>query len=106
MDTRLIAVILLAGRLLTVIFVGLVIRLQIQLLKQNRGPELQWYRKSLLALTLILFIGNFVPIVIDSLGVFGKGSFSLLLLYVFSNNLTAMIAAFITWFVYHMAGKQ
>lgn len=106
MSTKEISLLLLFGRLFTVLFVSLVIRLQVQLVKQNRGPELQWYRKSLLALTIVLLVGNFVPIVIDSYGILGKGSFGLLLLYVFSNNITAMIAAFITWFVYHMAGKQ
>lgn len=106
MDTKTISLLLLVGRIVTVLFIGMVVRLQWQLIKQNRGPELQWYRKSLFALSLAGLVGNFIPITIDAFGVFGKGSFGLLLLYVFSNNISAMIQSITLWIIYHTAGKQ
>lgn len=96
---------LLIGRMITVTFVGMTARLQWRLIKQNDGPELQVYRVILFSLTLILIFGNIIPIVIDVASLFNKGSLTLLVAYVFSNNITAMLAAVILWYLYHRTGK-
>lgn len=97
---------LLIGRVITVGFVGFTMRLQLKLIKDNVYPEYQWYRMLLFSLTAVLALGNVIPIVIDGYGLVNKGSLGLLYAYVISNNITAMLSAFITWFVYHYSRKR
>lgn len=89
---------LLLGRIVTVILTAMVIRKQYRVLKTKKYPELKMLRRNLMLGTIILLIGNFIPIVIDTLGIFNRGSFSLLLAYVFSNNITAILASFMLWY--------
>lgn len=105
MDTRVIAALLLIGRLITVIFILIVLINQIKLLRNNIFPELKPVRKRLFAMNVVLLLGQFIPITIDALGIWGRGSFNLLLAYVFSNNITAMIASIVTWDTYNLAAK-
>lgn len=103
---QVISLVLLMGRAVTLLFVGLTIRYQRQLLRQNKGDRLQWYRRLLLSLAVVLFAGNIVPVVIDLAGLLHRGTFSLLLVYVFSNNLTAMLSAILTFYLYYMARNR
>ena len=105
-ETQWISLLLLIGRVITVVFIIMVLRLQWKLIRQNMGPELQWYRKSLFALSAVSIAANFIPITIDVFGLLGKGSYALLLAYVFSNNISAMVQAFTLWLIYHVAGNQ
>lgn len=89
------------GRVVTIVFVFLVARLQWRLIRQNKGPKLQVYRIILFSLSVILLLGNIFPLLLDIKGIFGKGSFLLLVLYVDSNAITALLAAVMMYYLYH-----
>lgn len=95
------ALFLLFGRLGTVFFMLSVLRIQYKLkgIKDAVSP----LRKTMLWLSTTILLGNAVPIIIDTLGIFGKGSFGLLIAYVISNNITALLAAIMVWQVYRLA---
>jgi hypothetical protein len=96
---------LLIGRLVTVYFMLLVVGKQYRVLKARNYPELKRLRTTLLTGSSIILAGNIIPIIIDTLGIFGAGSFALLLAYVFSNNLTAMLAAYMMWYSIRISEK-
>ena len=100
-----ISLVLLLGRILTVYLMSLVIRKQSRFLKARSHPELYQLRRRLLLGSIVVLAGNVVPIVIDTMGVFNKGSFGLLLAYVFSNNLTAIISAYLLWSTIRLSEK-
>lgn len=100
-----ISISLLIGRLVTIYIMVLVIRKQRRALKSTKYPELRDLRKTLLVGSVILLLANFVPVLIDTLGLFNKGSFGLLLAYVFSNNLTAIFAAYMLWYNLRLAER-
>lgn len=102
-DTQIHALILLIGRLITVVFISFVIPKQYRLLKATNYPELRVLRKRLFLSSIVLLCGQFIPILIDVLGIFKIGSFNLLLIYVYSNNLTAILAAYMMWTVYKIS---
>ncbi len=85
---------LLLGRFISVTIMVTVIRKQWRSLRSKKYPELHPLRQRNLAGSIVLIAMNFAPILIDTYGVFGKGSFNLLLAYVFSNNLTAILYAY------------
>lgn len=94
---------LLIGRVATLYFIVKVVPKQHKLLKATNDPELRPLRKTLFLCGLVLAAGNVVPIVIDVAGLFEMGSFGLLLAYVFSNNFTALLAAYMMWTVYKIS---
>lgn len=96
---------LLIGRLITVFIMAHVIRKQHGVLKAKNYPELNTLRKTLLLGSIIILLGNTVPIIIDVMGVLGKGSFSLLLAYVFSNNIIAIFSAYMLWYNISLSEK-
>lgn len=97
------ALLLLIGRIITVTFIALVLPKQHKLLKATNYPELRVLRKKLFLCSIVLLAGQFVPIIIDVLGIFQLGSFGLLLTYVYSNNLTAILASYMMWTVYKIS---
>lgn len=105
-SNQIISLILLIGRVVSTTFILLVSTRQWKLIKQNNRKELQWYRKLLFTLGIVLLAGQILPITIDTLGIFNKGSFNLLLFYVFSNNLTMLMAAITIWLIYHLSSKK
>lgn len=96
---------LLISRFVTVVLMYKVVVEQIRELKRKDYRELDGLRKTLLAGSIVLLLANFVPILIDSLGVFGKGSFSLLVLYVVSNNITTLFAAYLVLYNIRLAKR-
>jgi hypothetical protein len=97
------ALLLLIGRLVAVAFITSVLPKQYRLLKATDYPELRKLRKRLFQASVVLLAGQFIPITIDVLGIFQIGSFNLLLLYVYSNNLTAILGSYIMWTVYRIS---
>lgn len=97
------SLLLLIGRVITVVLILKVVPKQYQQLKAQNYPQLQRLRNRLFVSSIILLVGNFVPITIDVFGLFNMGSFGLLLLYVFSNNITAMLSAYMTYTVYRIS---
>lgn len=100
-----ISIILLLGRIVCVFILSFVIRKQWRALKSKKYPELRVIRKLNLAGTITLLVMNFVPILIDVMGMFNKGSFTTLLAYVFSNNLTAILYSYMLWTGLRLAEK-
>lgn len=100
-----IAIGLLLGRIICVVILSLVIRKQWRALRSKKYPELRSIRQLNLAGTIVLLVMNFIPILIDALGVFDKGNFATLLAYVFSNNLTAILYSFMLWTGLRLAEK-
>lgn len=96
---------LLVGRLITVIIMFMVARKQYQVLKVQNYPELTRLRRTLFLGSLIVLAGNILPVVIDVMGVFNRGSFGLLLAYVFSNNFTALLGAYLLWYNINLAER-
>lgn len=96
---------LLLGRIICVSIMVLVIRKQWQVLWTKNYPELQPLRWRNLVGSIILIAMNFVPIIIDVMGVFNVGNFTILLMYVFSNNLTAILYSYMLWTSLKLAEK-
>lgn len=118
-----IAIFLLIARLISVAFILVILRLQWKLfgtkidftlvpnlttLGRNR---VYLARKILFALAVIIFLGNLVPIVIDTITILNSNDIGrpsglrlISILYASSNALTAMFSAIFIWFLYKVAG--
>lgn len=96
---------LLIGRVIVIVILYYVIRKQYRVLHARNYPELNRLRRTLLLGSVIIICGNIVPVIIDTLGVFNMGSFGLLLAYVYSNNITAIFAAWVMWYNLNLAEK-
>lgn len=105
------ALILLVIRILSDVFILLVLIKQFRLFKFQVDANLRLYRRALFILSLIIFFGNFVPILIDYLTAFSDLQRSvstvrpISLWYSFSNATTAFLSAFTIWLLYVMAGR-
>lgn len=89
---------LLIGRLITIYIMYFVVRRQYRNLKARSYPELNQLRFNLLVASIIILIGQILPVTIDVLGLFEIGSFGLLVAYVASNNIISMLSAFVLWY--------
>lgn len=92
-----ISMVLLLGRIVVLFYMLRVIRKQYRVLRAKNYPELNELRIRNLVFSAIILLGNVLPILIDVMGIFGIGSFGLLLAYVFSNNITAVASAYMLW---------
>lgn len=101
------SLVLLIGRLLTLYFILWVIPRQYKVFKTRMvsEPELRPIRGKLLLGHVVMALGQVVPITIDVFGLFNRGSFGLLLLYVYSNNFTALLSAYLMKTVYVTSEK-
>lgn len=93
-----IALALLVGRLVTLYIMYFVVRRQYRNLKAQSYPELNQLRLNLLIASIIILLGQILPITIDVLGIFNGGSFNLLVAYVASNNIISILSAFVLWY--------
>lgn len=96
---------LLIGRAIVLYYMVRVVSKQYRVLKTKNYPELNQLRIRNLVFSAIILLGNIIPIIIDVMGIFGKGSFNLLLAYVFSNNITAIMSAYILWYNIRLAER-
>lgn len=120
-DIETIALLLLIGRLISVTFILLVLHRQYRLFGTQIDfelvPNLTKYqrrnvyriRRILFALSVIIFLGNLIPIAIDALTLFVETGRPAILrpvsvMYAFSNSLTAMFSAIMIWTLYKIAG--
>lgn len=105
------ALILLIIRLASDAFILAVLYKQVRLFRFWVEPGLRLYRKGLFILSLIIFLGNFIPIVIDWLTVSSdlpravSTVPTISLWYAFSNAATAFLSAFTIWLLYRMAAR-
>lgn len=121
-DLQLIAFFLLIARIISVIFICLVIRKQAGLFGKTLDIEAVPYltrlqirnvyliRRVLFILSLVILAGNLVPIVIDAITLFNNdlgrptNLRAISIAYAFSNALTAMVSAIMIWTLYKLAG--
>lgn len=103
-----IAAILLFMRLVSAGFILSVIRKQWKLLHKPIDPDLRTFQYALFVMSCIIFAGNGVPIVIDTVTLFVETSRpetlgALSISYAMSNAITAMVSAILIWFMYKIA---
>ena len=110
MDIKTIAFTLLLFRIVATLFISLVLIQQVKLLRQHRGGEDSGLRKILVTLSTVIFLGQFVPIIIDSLTLFSDVQRSkpttIGVMYAYSNATTAAFASFLLWVIYRVAAKS
>lgn len=119
---QLIAFFLLVARVISVIFIVTVLRLQWRLFKTEidfrlvpnitklQKENVYRVRKVLFALSCVILLGNMIPIVIDLITLFNNNLGRpanirpISIAYAFSNALTAMFSAIMIWTLYKLAG--
>lgn len=122
LDIQTIALILLIARVISVVFIISVLLQQIKLFGKPIDFEAVPYltklqRKSvyrirtvLFCLSVVILLGNLVPVVIDYITLFGDSLGRptslrpISIAYGFSNALTAMFSAIMIWTLYKLAG--
>lgn len=109
MDIKTLAKILLIGHVVSASFMFFVLKKQLALFKLNIEPELVKFRKVLFGLSLAVFLGNFIPIVIDVLTIVSKVTRSqpstIGIYYAFSNCIFSILSAILIWTMYRLASK-
>jgi hypothetical protein len=107
MDIKIIALTLLTARIVSVVFLLSVLRKQWAVLRTKDHPELGTLRRVLFYLSMVIFLGQFVPILIDAATLVAQVKRSdpnpLGVAYAYSNAFTAMISSLLLWFVYRLA---
>jgi hypothetical protein len=104
-----IAFIALLARVGSDIFIGLVLFRQYKLFKLPITDELRHFRFVLFLLSLGIFIGNLIPIILDIATIYfgGAGRPTRVSLpsasYVESNAITSLISAYFIWKLYRLA---
>ena len=111
LSIKILAVCLLSLHAISSIYIYGVLRKQVALLKAPITPALKHFRYVLLSLSVVIFIGNIVPIVIDGLTLFvntGRPANLRIvsILYAFSNALTALVSAYLIHTLYRLAANE
>lgn len=101
----------LALRLISAYFIGRVLYIQYGLLKKPIDPDLRNFRAILFALSIVVFLGNLVPIAVDIYSLLfpvpRPAFYSLLSVsYGLSAALTSVASALLIWLLYKIAGAS
>ena len=110
MDIKTLASILITLHLISGVFIVLVLKTQWGLFKTQIAKPLRTYRKVLFALSLVIFIGNLNPILIDAQTLLSNTTQRpthlkpISISYATSNALTALISSVLIYILYRMAG--
>lgn len=109
MDVKTLAAMLLFGHVLALIVITLVLLRQVRILRSRPDPELQTGRMVLLALAIVIGLGNIIPIAIDTavlLGEIPRAKPNLFgILYALSNVLTLTFSASAVLALYMIAER-
>jgi hypothetical protein len=106
---QIIAAILLLARLASDFYMARVLRKQWKLLKLPIEPEIKRFRKVLFILSIVIFVGNFIPIIIDSITLLygnpGRPAAvrPISLMYAVSNASVAFFSAYLIHLLYKLA---
>lgn len=109
MDIQLLAGLLLAGRIVSELFILFVLRRQWKLRKTTTHPRLMQMRRVLTLLAILVFVGNLYPLWLDAYTLFHPGirttqSVNIVgVIYSLDNNLTFMFASILIWTLYKLA---
>lgn len=109
MDVKYLAATLLLGHTIALAVTVMILARQVRILHSNPDPELRAGRYVLLALAIIIGMGNFIPMAIDVgvlLGVIDRAQPSLYgVLYSLSNVLTLIFSASAVLALYIIADR-
>lgn len=102
------ALTLLITHIASMVFIFLVLKRQWALMKLPIPPNIKRFRLTLFILSLAIFAGNIVPIIIDSLTLFidtGRPQTvkPVSLMYAYSNGITALVSSYLIWTLYRLA---
>lgn len=109
MDIRTLAGILLGFHIVSGIFMGLVIRKQWGLFAHDIEGKYRSLRKLLFILSLVIFAGNLIPIIVDGGTVIGQvvgrnpHPKAISVAYAVSNACVALISSILIWVLYKLA---
>lgn len=109
MNIQLLAFLLLVGRIISDLFIILVIRKQWKIRKIPTHPRLANIRRVLTLLAVLVFIGNIYPMLLDAFtlaypGVRTRPNVNLVgVFYSLDNNLTFMFASILIWTLYKLS---
>lgn len=109
MNIQLLATLLLIGRLISDIFIIVVLTKQWKIRKIPTHPRLTNLRRILTLLALLIFIGNIYPLLLDAFTLFYPGIRTTRVVnpagafYAISTNLTFMFASILIWALYKLA---
>lgn len=110
MNVKHYAAMLLFGRIISVVLISMVIRIQYRLLKENNPTSVQSIRRVLFSLAIVVLVSSFVPILIDTVTLFGELPRSnpapIGIAYAFSNCISAIIASYLLWYLYKISAKE
>lgn len=111
MSIQELAALLLIGRLVSTGFILAVIRLQWRLLKLPIRKSLRGMRRVLFAISLVVLLGNIIPITIDILTIFADiprtsgNPKPIGIGYAISSNLSSLLQAIFIWLLYRLAAR-
>lgn len=109
MDIRTIAIFLLVLRLISVVFMVLVIYKQLRLVRLPSTRYIRLTRVALLVLSIAIFLGNMIPIYVDWATAFAHlprstdKVNSIGVIYALDNAFTAVMSSAALWAVYKLA---
>ena len=107
MEAKILAGLLLTGRLVTLWYLSRVLKTQVRLLRMPVDDPNVWdFRRTLHYMTIVVALGNLVPIVIDVVTILGPSRpFWLGVLYAISNVVTALFTAILIHKMYRLASQ-
>lgn len=110
LSIKVLAAILIALHILSDVFIGTVLKKQYELLSVKIDRELRSFRMVLFFLSVAIFAGNVIPIVIDGLTIFYHTNRPahvppISVAYAASTALVALISAVLIWFLYRLAAN-
>jgi hypothetical protein len=105
------AALLLIGHFSSMLFIIRVLYRQFRLFKIRTTVELNHFRKVLFTLSIVIMIGNVIPISIDILTLFinlGRPTHIRLIsvLYALSNAVVEFASAYLVWKLYQLAARN
>lgn len=112
MNVKVLAAILLAERIVATFFIVAVLRIQLKLLRLKANDDAEYLRRLFFLLGAVIFVGQFVPIIIDVAALFfnfSKASGSprpLGTAYALSNATTAIVSCLLLWLIYKLTADQ
>lgn len=110
MDIKTLTLIFLGLRLVSMVFIVDVIKKQVRLLRRPVDPKLKNMRMVLLGVSLVIFLGNLIPIGIDIATQFVETGRPtpvrpISVAYGLSSNIPALLSSILIWLLYKMAEK-
>lgn len=121
MSIETLAMILATAHIGSAIFIGRVIQKQYRLVRlplqgnytSQTIKDVKHFRLVLLALSLVIFFGNIIPVAIDVITLATDNSLGrnpsvrpISIMYAVSNALTALVSAFLVWIIYRNTGAR